>query len=530
MELYKHNKVTYDKAVDMLNTYGKVAIVQATGTGKSFVTMKLFQDHFPTLKKLYVVPKHSIKDSIRMYNEWSDENVTFATYQLLASMGEEALDVYCEHFDVLLCDEFHHTGALKWMKPIDYMSKRVKYFIGLSATNIRYLDNNRDMAKELFDNHVVYGPSLQTAIRDGILPKFQYISMLFDVEEFIRAYKSKVNSSDSNTLSKIARLRLSDNGSYELGVRFRKYRNPNNKKWIVFCSDIEQINDIDLDIKDWFNTNDIHIYKIYSGMSKSKLRDILMDYNADTHLSVIASVDMLNEGVHVDGVTGIIMLRKTNSLTVFLQQLGRALSASNKTVTPQIFDVVENYDNLKTMKGICQQIVPQDGEYTSISGKELFIVDDILMQAEDIIKSINAFSTPHEWQPWEDNLILSHYPVIGPNMYTMLIDVTKKQCVQRARELGIVYRKRWSVEEDAVIRQYYPTEGKDVYKRLSNRTKEACSSRASLLGVKYGGNWSIENDVILLKYYEFEGMDCFKRLPGFSFEECLKNAKRLKLT
>lgn len=531
MELYKHNKVTYDKVVDVLSKSRKVAIIQATGTGKSFITMKLFQDYFKGLKKLYIVPKNSIADSVQMYDEWDNTDVVFTTYQALQDLDDHTLYLYTKAFSVVLCDEFHHTGAPVWYRAIKVLADHARYFIGLSATSIRYLDGNRDMAKELFGDSVVYGPNLSEAIRDGILPKFQYISLLYDTRDFIEKASKQVNKDDTETASKIERLRLSEDGSYELGVRLRKYISPNNKKWIVFCNSIEHLQDVEIDIRNWFNTDDVNVYKLHSGLSRKSITSILSEFNATTKLSVIACVDMLNEGVHVEGVTGLIMLRKTNSLTVFLQQLGRALSASNKTITPQIIDVVENYDNMKTMVSACKQAERYvvDPNVTSVSGKEMFIVDDILLKAEDIIQGINSFKGSYEWEPWQDNMIIGNYPIAGPSMYYMIPGITKEQCTRRARELGVRYKRLWTEEEDLIIKRYYPTEGKEVYKRLENRTKDSCSSRASTLKVKYHGRWTIDCDIVLMTYYGIEKEECFKRLPEFTAEECRKQVIRLHL-
>lgn len=54
---------------------------------------------------------------------------------------------------------------------------------------------------------------------------------------------------------------------------------------------------------------------------------------------------MLNEGIHVDDVDGVILLRPTVSPIIYLQQIGRALSAGSEK-TPVIFDLVNNFDSL----------------------------------------------------------------------------------------------------------------------------------------------------------------------------------------
>lgn len=63
------------------------------------------------------------------------------------------------------------------------------------------------------------------------------------------------------------------------------------------------------------------------------------------HLKLLFCIDMLNEGVHVDDVDGVILLRPTVSPIIYLQQIGRALSAGSGK-TPVIFDLVNNFDSL----------------------------------------------------------------------------------------------------------------------------------------------------------------------------------------
>lgn len=60
---------------------------------------------------------------------------------------------------------------------------------------------------------------------------------------------------------------------------------------------------------------------------------------------ILYCVDMLNEGVHLDGVDAIVMLRATTSPHVYLQQLGRVLDATGNR-TPLVFDISDNYSGL----------------------------------------------------------------------------------------------------------------------------------------------------------------------------------------
>jgi hypothetical protein len=64
---------------------------------------------------------------------------------------------------------------------------------------------------------------------------------------------------------------------------------------------------------------------------------------------------MLNEGVHVDNIDGVILLRPTVSPILYLQQIGRSL-ASGKEKQPLIFDIVNNFESLYSIDSLRSEI------------------------------------------------------------------------------------------------------------------------------------------------------------------------------
>lgn len=69
------------------------------------------------------------------------------------------------------------------------------------------------------------------------------------------------------------------------------------------------------------------------------------------HLKLLFCIDMLNEGVHVEGISGVILFRPTISPIIYKQQIGRALTAGDST-TPLILDVVNNFEGLSSISGL----------------------------------------------------------------------------------------------------------------------------------------------------------------------------------
>ena len=71
--------------------------------------------------------------------------------------------------------------------------------------------------------------------------------------------------------------------------------------------------------------------------------------SADTATGVhlLFSINMLNEGLHVNEVSGVVLLRPTESPNIFYQQIGRCLKAG-LSYSPVIFDFVNNFRSIRT--------------------------------------------------------------------------------------------------------------------------------------------------------------------------------------
>ena len=64
---------------------------------------------------------------------------------------------------------------------------------------------------------------------------------------------------------------------------------------------------------------------------------------------------MLNEGVHVKGISGVVLFRPTISPIVYKQQIGCALTAGEGE-KPLILDVVNNYEGLSSISYLKEEM------------------------------------------------------------------------------------------------------------------------------------------------------------------------------
>ena len=201
LHLYEHNVRAYAAAAAMLDRYGKAAVVHPTGAGKSYIAFKLIEDH-PDAAVLWLSPSEYIfqtqVESLRRQDpDFPLANVHFYTYaKLMFCAPEELAAIASLRPAYIVMDEFHRAGAACWGASAQELLRLCPdaRVLGLSATNIRYLDNNRDMAEELFDGHVASEMTLGEAIVRGILPAPKYVTTVFRYQNELAKYQARVDS------------------------------------------------------------------------------------------------------------------------------------------------------------------------------------------------------------------------------------------------------------------------------------------------------------------------------------------------
>lgn len=112
IQLFAHNKQTYKKVCRLLNNRVKsIAVVQATGTGKSFLIAKLLQD-FSGEKRLVMAPSVYIIDQLKEHIRWEAGSIEFMTYA--RSMNLSQSEVQAMGLKMIVLDEYHRCGAEEW--------------------------------------------------------------------------------------------------------------------------------------------------------------------------------------------------------------------------------------------------------------------------------------------------------------------------------------------------------------------------------------------------------------------------------
>ena len=282
LRLFEHNEKAYRAAVRMMEQYGKAAIVHPTGTGKSYIAFKLIEDN-PEKVVIWLSPseyifKTQLEGLKRNDPDFPLANVHFYTYAKLMCCTQAQLDeIAAQKSAYIIFDEFHRAGAECWGESTVALLKLCPdaKFLGLTATNIRYLDNNRDMAEELFDSRVASNMTLGEAVVMGILPAPKYVTTVYQYQKALAKYQARVDN-----------------------LRTPGIQDVNQKYLDALRRALEQADGLD---------------KVFA------------DFKTDTgdRLKLLFCIDMLNEGVHVEGISGVILFRPTISPIIYKQQIAR---------------------------------------------------------------------------------------------------------------------------------------------------------------------------------------------------------------
>ena len=399
--LFEHNRIAYEAAVSLLNETGKAAIVHPTGTGKSFIAFKLCEDN-PESRICWLSPSAYIYET-QLENlksaadGWQPENVTFLTYAKLMGMTDEEIAELQP--DYIILDEFHRCGAEMWGQGVQKLlaAYAATPVLGLSATAIRYLDNQRDMADELFDGNVASEITLGEAIVRGILAAPKYVLSVLSYQKDLERYKARVRRAKSKVVRDEAEryldaLRRALEKADGLDVIFDKHMTERTGKYIVFCANKEHMDTMMDKVPEWFNRIDkaSHIYSVYSDDPSAS--QSFADFKADEdteHLKLLFCIDALNEGIHVENVSGVILLRPTVSPIIYKQQIGRALAAG-KRGNAVIFDVVLNIENLYSIGAVEEEMQIAMTYYRSL-GEDDAIINERFRVIDEVRDCIALF-------------------------------------------------------------------------------------------------------------------------------------------
>lgn len=323
----------------------KNLIVAATGTGKTVISAfdyKRFRQSHDRARLLFIahrqeILEQSLRTFRRVLNDYNFGDVWYSghtpgSYEMLFASKDimdshlDELQLADDYYDYIVIDEVHHVAAKSYRRIMEKF--RPKILLGLTATPERM--DGQDITED-FDGHISAEIRLDTALNNRLLCPFHYYGITDSTD--LRQVKWSHGHYDIAELS-----RVYTHNDARTAVIFHALENylddVHHVKALCFCVDQQHANYMAAK----FTLAGLKADKLTSDNSEERVR--LSRKLRNGEINYLFVVDMFNEGVDIPEIDTVLFLRPTESLTIFLQQLGRGLRKAKGKTHVDVLDFV----------------------------------------------------------------------------------------------------------------------------------------------------------------------------------------------
>jgi len=227
--------------------------------------------------------------------------------------------------DLIIIDEAHHALADNtWGQILRYWKEVPR--LGVTATPERL--DGRGLG-ESFDT-MIEGPSIGELVHEGWL---SYPVIYRPPEEMVESFHVKRGDFDrAEQTEAMSRKKI-------VGDVIEHYRQHlAGAPSVAFCVSVDHAKLM----AEQFRRAGYRAAAVWGNMPRTE-RDRIIGGMRDGSMQVVCSCDVISEGVDVPAMAGAILLRRTMSLSLYLQQAGRALRRDPGKKHAVILDHVGNY-------------------------------------------------------------------------------------------------------------------------------------------------------------------------------------------
>lgn len=324
-------------------------LVAATGTGKTVMAAVDYirlRARLPRDRLLFVAHReeileqsratfrHALRDAsfgemwVGAHRPTRFEHV-FASIQSLNRSGLESVDP--AYFDVVVVDEFHHAAAPSYQMLLERLAPRE--LLGMTATPERA--DGLDVLR-YFDGGIAAELRVWDAIDQQYLVPFSYFGV-HDGTDLTEVPWKRGSGYDPSALTNVF---TADHAWARRVIEQIRLKTADLQalKALGFCVTVAHARFM----ADQFQAAGIPAVAVW-GDSPADLRaSALRDLSAG-RVKVVFTVDLFNEGIDVPNVDTLLLLRPTESPTLFLQQLGRGLRRAHGKAICTVLDFVGNH-------------------------------------------------------------------------------------------------------------------------------------------------------------------------------------------
>jgi len=322
-------------------------VVAATGTGKTVISAfdyKRFKQKNKSSKLLFLAHRKEIlQKSLSTFQGvlrnnnigelWVDglvpENFecVFASVQTVNNQLKNT-DKSADYYDYIIIDECHHQKAKSYRAIINYFKPKI--LLGLTATPERM--DGGDILED-FGNKIAAEIRLPEAMNRKLLCPFQYFGITDSIDlsnvKWVRGRYIASELTDIYTES--------DRRVGEIIDALDKYtKDPNDIRALGYCVSMEHAKYM----AEKFSLAGLKADYLTSNNSKDRVQ--IRQRLEKKEINYLFVVDIFNEGIDIPEIDTLLFLRPTESLTIFLQQLGRGLRLYEEKDCLTVLDFVGN--------------------------------------------------------------------------------------------------------------------------------------------------------------------------------------------
>lgn len=208
--------------------------------------------------------------------------------------------------DLIIWDEAHHTAAAGWRKVREFFPDA--WHVGLTATPERLDGKGLD---DLYDT-LVLGPSVKSLIDDGYLCKYRAFA---PSRPQLGQVKKLGGDYNKGQLTEVM------DGPSITGDAIAHYqKHAAGKRAVAFCTSVAHSEHV----AQQFRAAGVPAVAL-DGTTDRVVRAAALAQFRRGEIHVLCNVDLFGEGFDLPAIEAAILLRPTQSLALFLQQVGRAL-------------------------------------------------------------------------------------------------------------------------------------------------------------------------------------------------------------
>lgn len=298
--LRDYQKDLYIRSRQALLSCRGVCIVAPCRSGKSYIMLEIVRHAMEKRSSVLILAHRNIllDQHRKLITEGARIESVFTEARHLGEHGK---------VDLIIIDEAHLSGCETYHKVCEFYSEAK--IIGFTATPARLDGKPLDLFQELIE-----GVSASELTKRGFISEYDLYAPKMNID------LSHVEMSGADFNGEQLGEIMTDRKIYgDIISNYRRYAG--ERKAIAYCVNVKHA----VAMRDLFNSNGIPALEIDAGTSADDRKQALMEFSRGK-CQILCNCNLISEGITLPDADCCLLLRPTQSLTLYVQQSNRCLT------------------------------------------------------------------------------------------------------------------------------------------------------------------------------------------------------------